>query len=44
MKKLEKLEIISKKCNLTKGIGIENEKVCKLVRDQTVWNYVENTL
>ena len=45
-KKLEKLEIILKICNLKKGIGIEGEKtmqICKQIRNQIAWKQVEDT-
>ena len=43
MKKLDKLELILKICNL-KEIEIKSEKVCKQVRDQIVWKQVKDTV
>ena len=35
--------MILKNTILKKGIGIKSEKVCKQVRDQIVWKWVEGT-
>ena len=43
MKKLDKLEMILKIAILKKEIGIKSKKVSKQVKDQIVWEKVEDT-